>query len=791
MKNGSAFARLVLAAAFLCTAAPLIAAADPADPAPPPAADGFAQPVKGISVYGDFAEAGNSVLRCPTAAEPAYLGGSADSCDRASNRQRPVVPLLPGGSNNDYYMRFAEQPGAFDGSTASLTVPAGATVQYAQLDWGGNTGVYKGLGARFCTWPFPLLTRPADVPPAPAAADARDQQVSLAVGSAAPSAVPLETVQAHYASSSSVATPAEMYSSWADVTSSFSGTTDGRPIPVTVSNVWAASGFGCSAGWSLTVVFSDPAQYPTLRQVDVYTGHSHQDFASATETLTGLSANPAAANVKMGITAYDGDWNNSTDQLLVAGQPVASPCDTTSATDNFLSSCATGAQVPDNLSVDATTFTPNVPAGTPAAVPVELRAGSDLFLLQGLTLAEDIHPAFTTQVTLPSKPVHAGGTLEFLVSGSNTGDIPLTGLVLTDQKAADCAQKTLGDLAPGQAYSVTCHATGLEQPSLADSVKVAATWPHDDLGLTVTNTVPFTEPVAGPQLAVTAAVTPATVRSGDTATVTFTVANQGTAADGPLSAATVTAAGLPGCTPAPVPTVEAGQSATTTCTVKLDKTASSAATATAKDSSGADVTATSPEVAVTVIHPALTITATTDPAQIAPGKTTHFTVTVHNTGDVALTVAVSNSTATDCDFTSTGPGLAPGVARSQKCEVTAPSTLGPLTDTAKFTANPVGDPDTSRPLTGSALGTATVTTTPTTTGGSSGGDTGTVGGQSGGTGSTKTGGTGGSSGTNQASGSQPGLAYTGVSIALPITVGVALLAGGVVLLIASRRRRRT
>src|SRR3954470_10525170 len=84
-------------------------------------------------VYGDALVGGNSVLVCPA-------GNTA--CTQASNRQG----TQSSGVNDNFYMT---QTGAnagkgwFNSSSIALTIPGGATVAYARLQWAGNSGTFQ------------------------------------------------------------------------------------------------------------------------------------------------------------------------------------------------------------------------------------------------------------------------------------------------------------------------------------------------------------------------------------------------------------------------------------------------------------------------------------------------------------------------------------------------------------------------------------------------------------------------------------------------------------------------
>src|SRR5262245_55272640 len=86
------------------------------------------------AVYGDLLVVGNSVLRCPDE--------DAD-CLAASAGTQP-------GANNDFAMALASDSDTFAGSSADLTIPPGAQVRYAQLNWGGHTGRFLGLPGASC-----------------------------------------------------------------------------------------------------------------------------------------------------------------------------------------------------------------------------------------------------------------------------------------------------------------------------------------------------------------------------------------------------------------------------------------------------------------------------------------------------------------------------------------------------------------------------------------------------------------------------------------------------------------
>jgi hypothetical protein len=167
-----------------------------------------------------------------------------------------------------------------------------------------------------------------------------------------------------------------------------------------------------------------------------------------------------------------------------------------------------------------------------------------------------------------------------------------------------------------------------------------------------------------------------------------------------------------------------------------------------------------------------------------------FTVAVRNTGNIAVTLAVTNDLAPACDFAVTGDGLAKGAAQTRQCVVRTPAS-GALTNTARFSAKPgavLDDP--GEPVTGQAAatvrvsGTAAPGTTPGTGSGTSDAQTGVGGPETAGTTPDAKVGKG-----TPSSGSGK-LASTGMSVVVPAILGAtAVLTGGVLVAAGSRRRR--
>ncbi|WIY04620.1 hypothetical protein QRX60_12505 [Amycolatopsis mongoliensis] len=656
--------RLVLVLALVFLASALVPAAGAADA--PPFAVGYDD-----VVYGDFLYAGNGVLRCPVAADHAPTAGPVDTpaaCANTADRKDTLV-------NDDFFMQWADvdaDPGTFDSASASVSIPPGARIVFARLNWAGNTtGTTCGLRE--------------GVPAVPPPGNPATQVVRLSVGSA--KSVDVKP--------SSFAEDGPYYSAHADVTGQFAGAPTGSALDVTVGNVWAPRGFDCVGGWSIALVYAYPSRNPDFapnkRKVVVYDGHVRQaSDVPAETTITGFRA--AAADAHIGVTAYDGDWGGSGDQFLVDGTPAAEPA--TGGTSNFFVSNADNAAAPgvkNNFSVDAKAFNVDtIPAGATSARLGFVTSG-DTYLAQNMAFSVPV-PELQVALRATRPKAHAGEPVTFAVAVTNPGGVAASGVQVADEGFPACA-KPLGTLAPGQTVTYDC--TG---PAPADGFTntVKATG-ASALGDALEGTATAAVDVVHPSLAMTKTADKPAYRVGDTATFTIKVTNTG---DTGLSGLQVTDAKAPSCALAGA--LAPGESRTTTCTAKAPiadgvNTASAAGT----DELGKQVTATADAPAPT-IAPAVEITKTADPPVIHAGDAVMFSVAVKNTGDSPLApVKVTDDTTTSCSRTF--DGLAAGATQTYTCTAN-PST----TTTSHVTAT--GTDLSGQPVAATASATVTVIT---------------------------------------------------------------------------------
>ncbi|OXM70967.1 hypothetical protein CF165_03485 [Amycolatopsis vastitatis] len=623
-------------------------------------------------VYGDFLYAGNGVLRCPVAADGAPTAGpvaTPAACANTADRKDTMA-------NDDFFMQWADidaDAGTFDSAGASVSVPPGAKIVFARLNWAGNTTTCDSG-----------KTVPVALPPGTPAT----QQVRLSVGSAKP----VDLAPEGYAED------AGYYSAHADVTGQFASASTGTALDLTLGNVWTPKGFGCVGGWSVALVYAYPernADYaPDKRKVVVYDGHVRQTAgAPATETaITGFRA--AAADAHLGVTAYDGDWGASGDQFLVDGSPAAEP--STGGTSNFFVANADNAAAPgvkNNFSVDAKAFNIDSIAAGATSTRLGFVTSGDAYLAQNLAFSVPV-PDLRIAVRADQPKTHAGEPVAFTVVVTNPGSVPASDVRVAAEIVPDCA-KPLGTLDPGRTVSYTCTGTA-PADDFTNTVKATGT---SALGDALDGVAAARVDVLHPALGLTKTADRPAYRTGDTATFTITATNTG---DTGLSDIQVTDPKTPSCTRSPSETLAAGESRTWECTAKAPiADGVNTAAAAGRDELGKQVTVTADAPAPT-IAPAVEVTTTADHPVVHAGDTVTWTVAVRNTGDSPLApVKVTDDTTTSCSRTFAG--LAAGATQTYTC------TANPSrTTTSQVTAT--GTDLSGRPVTATATATVTVIT---------------------------------------------------------------------------------
>ncbi|MET8757939.1 hypothetical protein [Lentzea sp. NPDC004782] len=531
------------------------------------------------AVRGDVTVVGNAVLTCPT---PEQAGPNPkyppQSCVDAQNRRGHG----PSAQNNGHRMSWADvdgDPSTFDSSAAQLTLPDHATIAYAKLGWAGSAT------CRDATNPpgrpqDPVTLNGVKISPDRFAQDAPDGLSS---------------------------TDNAFYSAEADVTRLI------RSGVVTVGNVWAPQGFDCFGGWSLTVVWQEPSA--PLRHIAVHGGHVRLPTKLPTLRTPIAPTHPAGGVVRVGITAYEGDWATDGDQMLVN--------DTSIGGRNAFVSNAQGAlqpHVPNNMSVDARTFTLPEDALTSGTKSAELtfRRAEDAYLVQNIAWSFPLPElALTTDPEHPA--AHSGDTVAQTATVTNTGDAPAADVTV-------CGQK-IGTVAAKAKASRTCTSRAADADYQTTVSANGASLAGDQLAAQKTAKVD----VLHPSLRATTTTEPMTALPGQVVKFSTTVSNTGDTPLFNLNARTATN----GCTPMQGQ-LNPGATSTVDCTAPAgDESGTLTSTVTAADRIGGHAEA-SASVQVRVIYPRLTIAAVWSSDRAADGEQVTVTTTVGNPSDLPV-----------------------------------------------------------------------------------------------------------------------------------------------------------
>ena len=342
---------------------------------------------------GSINAVGNQLLTCPAAAA---------NCTNARNRVGAAGTL-----NNNYNMEYVDVDGdaaTVNSSTATLSLPAGATVTWAGLYWGADTSHGTGGSA------------------APNAANRGT--VRFKVGSGA-----YQTVSAVPADVLTSTGQATRYRAFANVTALLPAAGNAT---YTVADVQAGRGDDRFAGWSLVVAYQDSTQ--AVHRVSVYDGLGTVDATHTFSTDITPFFTPASGPVetKTGLLAFEGDMGivgetatfNGT-ALTDAINGLGNLMNSTMAVDGTLF----GAKNPnyDNLmgtDIDVWNKTDFLGHNQGSAT-LAFASNQDLFVPSALWLVSDEGPAANSGVPTVGGTVRDGSTLT-ATSGTWNGTPTIT-----------------------------------------------------------------------------------------------------------------------------------------------------------------------------------------------------------------------------------------------------------------------------------------------------------------------------------------------------------------------------
>jgi uncharacterized repeat protein (TIGR01451 family) len=394
-----------------------------------------------------------------------------------------------------------------------------------------------------------------------------------------------------------------------------------------------------------------------------------------------ITKNPKSQSIPSGSTAsFQIVVKNTGDVTLTnvtVSDPLSPDCSKTSAQLPALASMIPGASVSYSCSLgNVTSSFVNVATatGTPLGGGANVTSTDTAPVTVTTTTTTTTppppsNPAISITKNPKSQAINSGGTANFTIVVTNTGNVSLTNVNVSDPLSPDCSKTSaqisaLASMGPGVSVTYNC-SLGNVTASFTN-VATATGTPPTGANVTATDSAPVTVNVFVPPPAVVVShpaidivKDPKTqqIDTDGTATFKITVTNTG---DVTLSNVKVTDPLSPACNRS-LGTLTVGQSKTYSCTKKDVKAAfQNVATATGNPPTGATVKATDhanitivPLKPVTLQHPRIKIVKSpkqqTLTTQITSSKTksgatktsvhygtAKFGIKVTNTGDVAL-----------------------------------------------------------------------------------------------------------------------------------------------------------
>lgn len=348
---------------------------------------------------GEIQISGNTLMTCPAVAD-------------CANAQQG---LGPGSLNNNGWnmtrVDVDADASTFSSSTATLSLPPGATVRFAGLYYGSRTSAGAG-GAG------------APNPPARGAVRLR-----------APGAPGYTTITAAVADSAAVA---GAYVAFADVTAAVAAAGPGQ---YTVADVQSGTGVDRFAGWALVVVYRDPAQPP--RNLTVFDGLASIESSDPPLSIpVGGFVTPLTGAVRstVGVVAYEGDRASSGDRLLLNGVSLG---DASNPPTNVFNSSIAQRGAPlaggnpaylNQLGFDADLIAADgiLPNGA-TSTTLQESTSFEQYLTQVLTLSTELYPLADLRVDtdVSPDPPREGQPATFTTIVRNDGPDAAPGVVLT------------------------------------------------------------------------------------------------------------------------------------------------------------------------------------------------------------------------------------------------------------------------------------------------------------------------------------------------------------------------
>ncbi len=385
---------------------------------PPAAAAGIRAfaPIYTTNTTGDVIIRGNTLETCQAGSVSA--GSSPPTCANVQSGANS-------GQNNNFFMNYVDtdsDSATFNSSSATVTIPTGATVLYAGLSWSATSGAGSLSGNSALTGVV-----------APNAA-IRNTAKFKAPGSSSYAAV---------TSAAAVDSTGSGYQGFVDVTTAVQAAGSGS---YTVADVQAGTGGNDYAGWAIVVAYRDPTQ--PIRNLAVYTGFTNVSNGTSTSIpITGFTT-PLTGPVvtRMGAVVYEGDRGLAGDTMTLGPNAIANALNPATDVENS-SVTDLGVAITDRTPsynntlgldidrFDATGFLTNGQTST----TYNLKTVGDGYYPGMITLATNLYsPLLQTTKTVKdltsgiTSSVTPGDVLGYSMAITNIGGDGSTGSRLTD-----------------------------------------------------------------------------------------------------------------------------------------------------------------------------------------------------------------------------------------------------------------------------------------------------------------------------------------------------------------------
>lgn len=640
------------------------------------------------TVFGSVVSVGNGSMRCPTAADGVNLraGTSFEACALA---QAGSVPAGPVTNNNDYSMRWNDTDGradTFNHSSATVSIPAGASIRYAMLEWAGHTGEFRTSGGatssiRSCNVVGQQYSAqfPTALPGAPAAAAPESQSPGLQINGGEP-----VWVSPNVTRDSGAAWPNNsdrMYTGWADVTELLENAELTESTEVTVSNVWAPTGVNCTAGWGLTVVWAFEESTPGVAEfqnsINIYQGHVRQGAADLPSAVTFAGFEAVSTHNRVGLVAYEGDRGTVGDRFSINGTDVAEPTGYGTTNDFFVSAAAgsSNPSAPVNFSVDVNDFSTNLIHAGDTEATLGFRTNGDGYWLQSVWLeapVASLHISKTANIAV-GRP---GDPVVWTITVSNPSPAELHDVTVADPLEPSCDREIPPSALVSNSFTYTCEGVLPD----ATVTNVATATALTEAGGELRDEARASVEVIHPELSIAKSADRVVYADGEQINFAIVVANPG---DVDMTDVVVHDEKVPDCSIA-IGTLAPGAEQTVHCSATAPIAGDeNTATVAGTDPLGNRVERESTAPSVTA-RPSLSVTKSVSEPEIVVGDTVTFSVTVVNDGNVRLNdVVIEDALVTGCSALI--GTLMPGESRTQSCTWDALH-AGEFVNTARATA---------------------------------------------------------------------------------------------------------